>query len=260
MICLASAADGSRIGDLTLDVDGDNFPAIADFDGLGRAGIFVSSRWGIGILKYDAGKLIALATAANATRLGQWVLNSEANVFGPAADYDGDGVSEILVTGSSGVGILKYTNGGFTCIAMTANGTVVDGIAMDTREMSCGPVDDFDGSGRFSVLVSCPWGIAFLGIGEANAYFRPHEKWNRHRRRVEVGHHLRRVQPSRQLQRRNPRIRRCGGRRIVCFQPIACWHPLLRPGAGFGSEWSFERRMEPSDRLQHIRSDRELRR
>jgi hypothetical protein len=168
MICLASAADGTRIGDLTLDVGGDNFPAIADFDGLGRAGIFVSSRWGIGILKYDAGKLIALATTVNGTRLGQWVLNSEANVFGPAADYDGDGVSEILVTGSSGVGILKYTNGGFTCIAMTANGTVVDGIAMDTREMTRGPVGDFDGSGRFSVLVSCPWGIAFLGIGEAN--------------------------------------------------------------------------------------------
>jgi hypothetical protein len=165
MICLASAASGTRIGAWLLDTESNDFPAIADFDGLGRAGIFVTSPWGIAILKYDAGALTVLASVASGTRLGQWVLNSEVNVFGPAADYDGDGVSEILVRSSWGVGILKYANGGFTSIAMTPNGTVNGGFTVDTGVMALGPVGNFDGSGRYSVQVSSPWGIAFLAIG-----------------------------------------------------------------------------------------------
>jgi hypothetical protein len=43
----------------------------------------------------------------NGTRFGGWLLNTSDNQFGPAADYDGDGRVELLITSPWGFGILK---------------------------------------------------------------------------------------------------------------------------------------------------------
>ena len=47
--------------------------------------------------------------APNGTRFGGWLLNSADNRFGLAADFDGDGLTEILVTSPWGIGILKQS-------------------------------------------------------------------------------------------------------------------------------------------------------
>ena len=43
----------------------------------------------------------------NGTRFGNWLLNTADNSFGPAADYEGDGRSEVLVRSPWGLGILE---------------------------------------------------------------------------------------------------------------------------------------------------------
>ena len=166
MTSLVTTPNGNRIGDWVLETADNHFRLIADFDGLGRAGIFVTSSWGIAILKYDAGALSVLISAPNGTRLGDWVLDSAVNLFGPALDFDGDGQSEILVTSSWGLGILKYANGSFSSIAMVANGTDLDnGWTLDTAVNTFGPAADFNGDGADEILVTGASGIGILGIG-----------------------------------------------------------------------------------------------
>ena len=70
--------------------------------------------------------------APNGTRFGGWLLNTADNEFGPAADFDGDGHAEILVTSPWGIGILKLFGGTMTAPMMAPNGTHFGSWALDT--------------------------------------------------------------------------------------------------------------------------------
>ena len=101
------APNGTRFGGWLLNTADNQFGPVADFDGDGRAEIFITSPWGIGILKWSGTTLISPMMAANGTRFGGWLLNSLDNRFGPVADFDGDGRAEILVASPWGIGIIK---------------------------------------------------------------------------------------------------------------------------------------------------------
>jgi hypothetical protein len=62
-------------------------------------------------------------TAGNGTRLGEWLLDTSNNQFGPVADFDKDGRDEILVRSPWGIGVLKYHHGALTAVGVVANGT-----------------------------------------------------------------------------------------------------------------------------------------
>ena len=64
-----------------LNTADNQFSAVADFDGDGRAEILVTSPWGIGILKLSGSTLNAPMMAANGTRFGGWLLNTADNRF-----------------------------------------------------------------------------------------------------------------------------------------------------------------------------------
>lgn len=167
MIPLASVANGVRIGGWLLDTASNNFRLVANFDNSDRASIFVTSPWGIAILKFNSGKLVELASAGNQTRLGDWVLNSASDVFGPAADFDGDGESEILVTSAWGLGVLKYSNRSFTSTTMVANGTVLAGWKLETGANTFGATADFNQGGQDQVFVTSPLGVTFLTLASS---------------------------------------------------------------------------------------------
>ena len=67
------AANGTRFGGWLLNTADNQFSAVADFDGDGRAEILVTSPWGIGILKLSGSTLNAPMMAANGTRFGGWL-------------------------------------------------------------------------------------------------------------------------------------------------------------------------------------------
>jgi hypothetical protein len=76
------APNGTRFGGWLLNTADNRFDMVGDYDGDGRAEIFIESPWGVGILKLAGGSLDALMMAPNGTRFGGWLLNTADNQFG----------------------------------------------------------------------------------------------------------------------------------------------------------------------------------
>jgi hypothetical protein len=165
------SANGTAIGGWTLNTAENQFGPVADYDGDGTVVFFVSSAFGLGLLKLSGGALSALLVAPNGTRFGGWLLGTANNQFGPAADYDGDGQAEVFVTSPWGVGILKLSNGVLSAMMLQPNGTRFGGWLLNTADNQFGPAADYDGDGQAEVFVSSPWGIGILKLsgGTMNA-------------------------------------------------------------------------------------------
>ena len=158
------APNGTRFGGWLLNTSDNSFGPCGDFNGDGRAEIIVTSPWGLGILAQSGATLAPAMMAPNGTRFGGWLLNTADNVFGPVADFDGDGHPEMLVTSPWGIGVLKLSGGTLTAPMMAPNGTRFGGWLLNTADNTFGPVGDFDGDGRMEILVTSPWGIGILKL------------------------------------------------------------------------------------------------
>ncbi|KAH8595436.1 hypothetical protein B0O99DRAFT_709848 [Bisporella sp. PMI_857] len=158
--------NGDRLGGQWLLNTADNiFGPVADFDGDHHAESFVVSPWGIGILKLVGTVMTPLLMKPNGTRFGGWLLNTGDNSFGPAADFDGDGIAEILVTSPWGIGILKRNGSTLTPLMMAPNGTRFSGSwLLNTADNDFSQVGDFSGDGKADILVTSPWGIGILTL------------------------------------------------------------------------------------------------
>jgi hypothetical protein len=158
------APNGTRFGGWLLNTADNRFEQMADLDGDGRYEIVVASPWGIGVLKQSGSTMTSVMLAPNGTRFGGWLLNTADNRFGPAADFDGDGVDELLVTSPWGIGIFKLSGNTFTVPMMAPNGTRFGGWLLNTADNRFGPMGDVDGDRRAEILVASPWGIGILQL------------------------------------------------------------------------------------------------
>lgn len=167
MIPLMMQPNGTRFGGWLLNTADNILGEIADFDGDGHDEVFIKSPWGIGILKLSGTTMTAPMMQPNGTRFGGWLLNTIDNSFGPAADYDGDGKAEILVTSPWGIGILKMSGATMTPLMMAPNGTRFGGWLLNTADNDFGPAADFDGDHHAELFISSPWGIGILKLSGA---------------------------------------------------------------------------------------------
>ena len=159
------AQNGTRFnGGWLLNTSDNRFDLVADFDGDGREEIFVSSPWGIGLLKQSGNTFNSFVMAQNGTRFGGWLLNTADNRFGPTGDFDGDGRAEVLISSPWGIGVLKLSGNTFTVPMMAQNGTRFGGWLLNTADNRFSPVADFDGDGRAEILTVSPWGIGILKL------------------------------------------------------------------------------------------------
>ncbi|MBV9999256.1 MAG: VCBS repeat-containing protein [Verrucomicrobia bacterium] len=165
--------NGTRFGGWLLSTKDNRFGPAADFDGSGHAGLFVTSAWGVGILKLAANTMAAPMMQPNGTRFGGWLLNTGDNHFGPAAaDFDGDGKKEILVTSPWGLGILKLSGSTMSAPMMQPNGTRFGGWLLETADNNFSSPADYDGDGQDELLVTSAWGIGILKLS-GNTMFAP---------------------------------------------------------------------------------------
>ena len=84
MDALMLQPNGTRFGGWLLNTADNQFGLAADFDKDGAAEVFVSSPWGVGVLKLAGNTMDALMLQPNGTRFGGWLLNTADNQFGLA--------------------------------------------------------------------------------------------------------------------------------------------------------------------------------
>ncbi len=154
--------NGTRFGGWLLDTSNNNFGRAGDYNGDGKAELLVSSPWGLGILEMAGSSMVSPMLQPNGTRFGGWLLDTYNNVFGPSADYDGDGRVEILITSAWGIGVLKLAGNTLASPVMAANGTRFGGWLLNTADNHFGPASSYEGGPVHEVLVTSPWGIGIL--------------------------------------------------------------------------------------------------
>ena len=128
------AQNGTRFGGWLLNTADNRIGPAADLDGDGKAELFVSSPWGIGVFKLAGSTFTVPMMAPNGTRFGGWLLNTADNHFDNLADFTGNGKVDILVTSPWGIGIFRFTGTSFTVPMMAPNGTRFGGWLLNTAD------------------------------------------------------------------------------------------------------------------------------
>lgn len=160
---LATVANGATMGGWTLNVTTDRFGPAADYDGDGRAELPVFNESGFALLKLEGGKLVTVSQTTGGDWIGGWRLGGNTRV-GPAADFDGIGRPQLLVTSPWGFGVLTWSAGAWSTSAITASGTACGSWRINLAGDRMCVADDFDGDGRAELLVSSGWGMGLLGL------------------------------------------------------------------------------------------------
>jgi hypothetical protein len=162
--CLMLAPNGTRFGQWLLNTADNVIAGLADFEGDNQAGILMTSPWGLGILQLSGGTLTSTVMVPNGTKIGGWTLDTTSDYFGPLADYDGDGRAEILVTGPSGIAVLKPSGTTLTALAAQPNGARLGQWLFENNANTIGPAGDYDGDGKIEILITSPWGVGILKL------------------------------------------------------------------------------------------------
>jgi hypothetical protein len=156
------AANGTRFGGWLLNTADNRFGPAGDRDG--RQEFAVTSPWGLGLLKLGGSTLSPLTMAPNGTLLGAWRLSTFNNRLQAAADLDGDGRDELLVTSPWGLGVLAWSGTALGSPALHANGTRFGGWLLNTADNQFRVYGPHTAPGRAQIFVESPWGVGVLHL------------------------------------------------------------------------------------------------
>jgi len=154
-------AKGTRLGGWLLNTGDNVYCGSGQFDSDPRKDMVVMSPWGLGIISLQSSAHVYMAP--NGTRFGSWLLNSGDNSIRLIADFDGDGMDELLISNPWGIGILKMVGGALTSVAMHPNGENLGGYALhNTHNFVL--ADNLRGSAEKQILVTDATGIHLLSL------------------------------------------------------------------------------------------------
>jgi subtilisin family serine protease len=162
----AMVRNGRRVDGWIVNTEDNVFGPVGVFGPAGgaTAGVrrhwMVSSPWGLGRMGIDSGGFVVHRMDPNGTRFGGWLLNTADNRLHGAADLDGDGRDELLISSPWGIGVLELDGAGrLDSLLLEPNGTRFGGWLLNTADNRIRAMRDMSGGGRAEVLVTSPWGI-----------------------------------------------------------------------------------------------------
>jgi len=120
--------NGKRLGGWAFNTADNVYCGSGRFDADARTDMVLTSPWGLGIISLQRSNDVYMAP--NGTHFGGWVLNTADNRIRLIADFDGDGMDEILISSPWGIGVLKMVQGALKAVAMYANGTNLGGYSV----------------------------------------------------------------------------------------------------------------------------------
>jgi hypothetical protein len=134
MIALMLQPNGTRFGGWLLNTADNRFGLAADYDGDRTDEVFVSSPWGVGILKLAGTTMTALMLQPNGTRFGGWLLNTADNHFVATGPMVGGTNPGVLVASPWGLGVLELSGDTMNAAMLQPNGTRFGGWLLNTAD------------------------------------------------------------------------------------------------------------------------------
>jgi hypothetical protein len=155
-------SNGTRLGGWLLSTADNSYRGSGRFESAARSDMIVTSPWGVGLISLE--RSTHLFMAPTGARFGGWSFDVTATTVRLIADFDGDGLDEILVSSSWGIGILKMSGGALTSIAMHADGDDLGGYPVRHSDNFL-VADNLRGSSQRDVVVTNAAGIHVLTLG-----------------------------------------------------------------------------------------------
>jgi hypothetical protein len=118
---------------------------------------------GLGILKLNGSNLNDHAIHANKAWFEGWNFDSGLNKILGKGDFNGDGIDDILVSSSWGIGVLSRINNQWRSIVVKPKNTWFGQWRYGTND-KIEAIADFDNDGKDEILITSPWGIGMLEL------------------------------------------------------------------------------------------------
>lgn len=163
------APNGTRFGGWLLNTRDNTVRLIADFDGDGFDEIFITSPWGIGILKLQGGVLTSLNLYANGQNLNGYIVRNSDN-FAVANQFKGTKSNQIIVSNEVGIHMLSLEGTNLTRQAFVAHGSLLKQWTLNTSNDTLVLAADFYGSGRASLLLRNAREIGIFHVNANNQF------------------------------------------------------------------------------------------
>jgi hypothetical protein len=153
--------NGERLGGWLLNTADNVYCGSGQFGCDPSKEMVVMSPWGLGIISLQCGSHVYMAP--NGTRCGGWLLNSQDNSIRLIADFNGDGMDEILIGSPWGIGILGMAAGALTSLAMHANDDNLGGYSVNNNHHFV-LADNLKRGAEKQILVMDATGISILSL------------------------------------------------------------------------------------------------
>jgi len=161
---LMAAPGGTQFGGWNFNATGDLIRGAGDFDGDGKADLLITSPWGIGLLRLQAGSLVPLMMTPSGGKLGGYDYNNTTDRLGGFGDFNGDGKADLVLATPQGLLLLGWdaATTRLQAIAIARNDQPIGGWHLNTRTDMFIPAGDLDGDGRDELVVRSNWGLGVL--------------------------------------------------------------------------------------------------
>ncbi|AXG70567.1 repeat domain in Vibrio, Colwellia, Bradyrhizobium and Shewanella [Kordia sp. SMS9] len=118
---------------------------------------------GLGILKFEGNNLKNYSVHANQSWFGGWNFDSNLNNIKGKGDFNGDGIDDILINSSWGIGVLSRIGNQWKSIVAKPKDSWFGGWRYGVAD-KIEAIADFDNDGKDEILITSNWGIAILKL------------------------------------------------------------------------------------------------
>ena len=117
----------------------------------------------LGLISMVDGQFAEAAVLATGESVGGWHYGAR-NTFAGTGDFNGDGLADLILMSTWGIGILTYDGSSWQPLLVSPNGSWFGYWHFSSLDNAIQGIGDFNGDGKDDLLMTSTWGIGLLTL------------------------------------------------------------------------------------------------